>query len=158
MLQELKEFDKELFEKVRRVENPYVEKFLNSYTALGSFYLTSLFLGVAWALGPKTYVLQVSVGFAVMCLFVYASKHVIARPRPSKESLFFTYSFPSGHSATAFFLAVTLSELLLLSGVLYLLAFLVAFSRIYLEMHYPFDAATGSIIGVIAGYITVLAV
>jgi len=57
-------------------------------------------------------------------------------------------SFPSGHSATAATGAITLSAVypsfapaLILSGIL------VALSRIYLGVHYPFDVLAGLLIG-----------
>lgn len=65
------------------------------------------------------------------------------------------YSFPSGHTASSFSAAFSLffgkNELWKPSVVL---AVLIAFSRLYLYVHYPTDVFTGMLIGVIIGFLS----
>ena len=68
------------------------------------------------------------------------------------------YSFPSGHSATIFALCFCLaffSEKALWKFVLFCLAIMVAYSRIYLSQHFLIDVYTGSVIGVLSALIIV---
>jgi undecaprenyl-diphosphatase len=63
------------------------------------------------------------------------------------------YSFPSGHSITAFAVAVTLGLFYpFLKPCLLALAFLIAASRIILGMHFLSDVIAGSALGVVLGF------
>lgn len=65
------------------------------------------------------------------------------------------WSFPSGHASAAFGGAyITAKYIPWLRPIVYPIAALVAYSRIYLGAHYPFDVITGSAIGVTLAAIT----
>ena len=82
-------------------------------------------------------------------------KHLVARPRPFRvESIALLirepggYSFPSGHSMTSFGAAVFLCHMKKSMGIAFLvLAGLIAFSRLYLMVHFPSDVLAGSMLG-----------
>jgi membrane-associated phospholipid phosphatase len=70
------------------------------------------------------------------------------------------HTFPSGHSATAFSVYLFLSFLIRQKGIkfgLFLVAFMVGYSRIYLSAHFPADVITGSLIAVFITISTYLA-
>ncbi|MBL4585839.1 MAG: phosphatase PAP2 family protein [Flavobacteriales bacterium] len=66
------------------------------------------------------------------------------------------YGFISSHAANVFGLATFASQLLRKTGsywnLLFIWAFLVSLSRIYLGVHYPSDIFVGAIFGAIIGY------
>jgi membrane-associated phospholipid phosphatase len=69
-------------------------------------------------------------------------------------------SFPSGHTAQSFFLATLLTHHLLLSPfgapLIYILALLVGFTRIYVGAHYPRDVLGGALLGSVWGVMAIL--
>ncbi len=69
------------------------------------------------------------------------------------------FSFPSGHTATAFLTAVVLSHAIPLMVLpAFGLAVLIGFSRIHNGVHYPLDVFTGLILGIFSGLIGILIV
>jgi undecaprenyl-diphosphatase len=59
------------------------------------------------------------------------------------------HSFPSGHAATSFACATILTLAFpRLVVPLYVLAAAIAFSRVYVGVHYPFDLVGGALLGV----------
>ncbi len=90
-------------------------------------------------------------------------KNLVARIRPfdvnSSVRLLIAppkdFSFPSGHTAAAFtsVTALYLADEKALWKAALLLSILIAFSRLYLYVHYPTDILGGIVIGAIAGFI-----
>lgn len=86
-------------------------------------------------------------------------KPFVARLRPSLEigaimvgEAKDTYSFPSGHATIAFAMAVILSHREpRWRRHFFILAILIALSRIYLGVHYPLDVIAGSLLGFAIG-------
>lgn len=99
--------------------------------------------------------------FSVLGLLIL--KPIIARPRPFiaqgvdiliKEPMGF--SFPSGHTGSSFAAASVIYFYNKKRGLLVLiLATLIAFSRMYLFVHYPSDIVGGLILGIISSRIAI---
>ena len=88
-------------------------------------------------------------------------KATIPRHRPFEHQLgppSSTHSFPSGHATTSFACATVLASYVpRLRVPLFVLAALIAISRVYNAMHYPTDVLAGAVLGVLTALLLLAA-
>jgi len=131
--------------------------FTVSRSADGIWYLVA---GTLLALAlPRTflpYLAATAVAFALEIFLYTLLKKSIRRPRPYRRLRGVRYllappdefSFPSGHTAGAFLMALVLSTAFpFLAVPTFAWACLVGFSRVYLGVHYPGDVLAGMVLG-----------
>jgi undecaprenyl-diphosphatase len=111
----------------------------------------------------KTRKIGVAVALALMLELLVvnvAMKPLFARTRPFDVAFFETliekprdYSFPSGHTASLFAFAATIVLFDKKLGIpALIIAAVVAFSRLYLFVHYPTDVLAGLVIGILIAF------
>ena len=120
-----------------------------------------LALALALLRGRRGLLVATVVALAVADLAARALQAGVGRSRPPLQTpdpaplvhVPHTGSFPSGHAATSFaaatLLALVLPRLAVPAAVL---ALAVAWSRLYLGVHYPLDAVAGAVLGVVIGF------
>lgn len=139
--------------------NPVTDAIFPLITALGNAGIFWILSAVLLLFFRKTRKWGLLLGIALAGTFVLNDlliKPLAARPRPCDlfpaiELLIrrpASYSFPSGHSASSFSAAVVLFHGNRRLGILaLLLAALIAFSRVFLFVHFPTDILTGALLG-----------
>jgi undecaprenyl-diphosphatase len=77
-------------------------------------------------------------------------KRIINATRPNGEPL----SFPSGHAAIVFAIAMAIFYFNKKWGIVaFIVAILVGFSRIWIGVHYPIDILAGALVGILSGIV-----
>lgn len=154
-------FDHGVMKLLAGLRSPRLNQVMIDFTALGSLsvigLLILLMLPMLIAHRDWRGLIFLSVSAAGTATIPWVLKEIFARPRPESKAMLTqveTLSFPSGHAFAASVLYLSLAylaarqlERLSLEILYYFLASLVivtvAFSRIYLGVHYPSDVVGG---------------
>jgi undecaprenyl-diphosphatase len=126
-----------------------------SLTKIGTHGLVWLALGLALSVVRRRALPFVLVALAVLASDGLAGlvKAAVGENRPTEPDPLVTiphsHSFPSGHTATAFAGAMMLSYLVPRAApAFFTLAAAIAYSRLYVGVHFPLDVVGGAVIGV----------
>jgi undecaprenyl-diphosphatase len=162
-LQRILSFDEALLLSVQRFRSPWRTAIARTLTHMGD--------GKTWALAGLACLatgtaqgrhlgLRLGAATLVATLLSQALKRSLTRARPDSAIVGFEalalnpdrFSFPSGHTAAAFAVAVAFGgEPHGVGPLALLLSVGIALSRVYLGAHYPLDVGAGALLGVFAG-------
>ena len=149
---------------VQTIHTPVMDKIMVFITSLGNVGIIWIILAVVLMIIPKTRKTGIILTAALFIDVILCNgilKNLFARERPCEVNKSIPlliarpkdYSFPSGHTAVSF-TAVTALYLIrqkTLWKAAFLLACLIAFSRMYLYVHYPTDIIGGIVTGIASG-------
>jgi len=158
--------DTQLFHLINaNFSNPVFDLLMPFVSLVGSnegLALVALFLMMFLKKAKKVAGVVILAGLTLSYYSAGILKNVVGRPRPFEALAGVNqliaqdgFSFPSGHSTYAFMAAFVLSAFFGRKYVFFSAASLVAFSRIYVGVHYPSDVISGAALGVALGYLLV---
>lgn len=145
------------------LKNPVTDKLMLFFTRLGDSGFIWIVISVIFMLTKKYRKTGFSAGLALLIGFIVCNivmKNAFARTRPycfnDAVTLLISapkdFSFPSGHTCSSFAVAATMlftmQKRFAVPAVI--LAFVIAFSRLYLYVHYPSDVIVGAAVGILS--------
>jgi undecaprenyl-diphosphatase len=165
-------FDQAVQAWIMGIREPWLNRFMIAFTFLGTRWvivgLALILAGWSWKTGrQRMLVTFIIVAMAVNPLIEHTLKEIVGRPRPDLDRLLRGRgpSFPSGHvlASTAFYGMLPLlvwksstkvwTRLLAASGAV-VMSVGMAFSRVYLDVHWSVDATAGFILGTVMVIVT----
>jgi membrane-associated phospholipid phosphatase len=155
---------------INQYHSPFLNTIMPYVTFLGDGFFSAI-IALAFMIYKLRPGIYLGLSFLVSGLTVQILKRFVfedkLRPIPYFEDLGIDiitsgydgpllYSFPSGHTTTAFACFIGISFLVkqwYLKVLLLLVAISVGYSRVYLAVHFPIDVVAGSLLGVLSSYI-----
>jgi undecaprenyl-diphosphatase len=150
-------YDYQIFLAIKSLQNPVLDVVMLLVTNIATLYIgVPIILAIVYLKGNKKLFADLVIALVAGIALTLLLKMVIARPRPEDivnisfwASATFS-SFPSDHASTAFAMFGVIGHHLRKHKVwMYLLAALIAFSRVYLGVHFPTDVVAGAFIGIV---------
>ncbi len=160
-IKELIDLDARLFLEVREQYDTGLKSFMLAFTELGSLEVWFLAIPLLWFGRKKKGAVTLLVALMMVIIIAGSMKYAVDRPRPfdviqAVDPIYrpLDPSFPSAHAMTVFAGAVAVGKkwrkALIPSLVL---AATVGFSRVYIGVHFPYDVASGALIGILIGLV-----
>lgn len=168
MLKKLKELDLKVLKAIKKLHNHTNNRIMAVITHLGTGGSVWFALCIPLIISRQLRTAGLNILLSLFITWLIGEitiKRLVARVRPSEElpedeqiikrPKF--YSFPSGHSASSFsVVAVTILRCPLWIIIpVAILATLIAFSRLYLRVHYLTDVVAGVVLGLGCGFSSV---
>lgn len=144
------------------MRSEWMDSFMKFMTIVGDLMLVWAVVLVVYLLFKKQERNAKVIAFSLALSFIFNQlllKNIVRRPRPFVNHTQLSpiihkptsFSFPSSHSATSFAVASAIHWIKLPGYIMgYILAGLIAFSRVYLCVHYPSDILVGAVVGCLA--------
>lgn len=141
-------FDKNINAAIQSIRNPALDSFFLVFLFIEKnliFYPMIILIPVCIILWKrKKLILPFIISAAVSALITLGLKYFFARPRPLNTEF---DSFPSGHATQAFMPLPFLRKSKLISIIWLIFACLLAFTRVWFNLHYLSDIIAGSTVG-----------
>lgn len=165
----MSQIDDKLFLKIFKDNRKgYFKSFMKLMSRLGDGYVWAFLYFSLYMFRIKYAILYFAraASAVFICIFVFLYiKSFFSRMRPYKkhDKIPIMYppdkhSFPSGHTMVGFAISFSVGSYSFASAILfYTIASLIAFSRVYVGLHYPLDVICGIVLGSIIGILTNMA-
>lgn len=165
----MSQIDDKLFLKIfKDNRRGYFKSFMKLMSRLGDGYVWAFLYFSLYMFRIKYAILYFARAAAAVfiCIFVFLYiKSFFSRMRPYKkhDKIPIMYppdkhSFPSGHTMVGFAISFSVGSYSFSSAILfYTIASLIAFSRVYVGLHYPLDVVCGIVLGSVIGMLTNMA-
>lgn len=165
----MSQIDDKLFLKIfKDNRRGYFKSFMKLMSRLGDGYVWAFLYFSLYMFRIKYAILYFARAAAAVfiCIFVFLYiKSFFSRMRPYKkhDKIPIMYppdkhSFPSGHTMVGFAISFSVGSYSFSSAILfYTIASLIAFSRVYVGLHYPLDVVCGIVLGSVIGILTNMA-
>ena len=151
----------------KNLHSKWLDYIMHFFTIIGEAGIFMLIIALICLLQKKHRRIGIIILFSALLGFVIGNlflKNIIARDRPCTvfpENIYFIdcasgYSFPSGHTLHSFIPAFVLlfNKRIKASIIVFVLASLIAFSRMYFYVHYFTDILAGFILAAIIAFFT----